>query len=101
VLQRASRSSADPRGPLRAAAHEVLQFDEVHRAEGRHLVALQMAPHVLDGVRFWCVSRQVLELDRAKLTFNAAHQAGTMRGEPVPDDKQIATDAYLVSQHPR
>lgn len=55
-----------------------------------------ISPDVFDRVELRCIGRQTLQMDVAVLLSDVVpNQAATVRGQPVPDNRQPAADVLL------
>jgi len=74
----------------------VAEFAERFRTQVREFVVLPVAPDVLHRIELGRVAGQHLQRDPAALGTNVLlHDTTAVRGEPVPDDEELAAQMAL------
>lgn len=58
-------------------------------------MVLPMRPQVFDGIKFWCVGRQELQLDIAAFSVDIiADEAAAMGLQTIPNDKDLRPGSW-------
>ena len=96
----AEKGEAEPglaADPTKAFVDDLCRLCDGVRAQVRQLGALEVSPHLLDGVQVIGVGRERLDHEPTALVSDEAfHGPAAVRGEPVPDEGDLVPTEMAV-----